>query len=1058
MEEFALANVHPKDPARNNAYVNNDGTRINFYVDPSKPKCVDEFTRLLNTGSKCSTVYYAYPRKYPVRVAIHVYADVSSDPDPLSSPSSSSSSDDDAPSSKRIRCTGNVAVMRTRVRELFLPLLEETEPDALVGCEILEEMKEDPAGVLPPRRVCRQAYFAFSNAWLSVGDMHKLRTLLEWHPDYKGKVSLSFGTNNAFPLPYYMPCSRHKQLPVTPALVSSIWQIATSNRAPTVRLSPIAHHAHCIAKRLIDTASQRADASERERAVFDVQPYGPDSAVDLSDPHLMCTEYLMSIFNSETPTRAVHYLNQFFADVYEQNVVYCKVLDELTKCVKLQPVKRNEMKRRYSFLNHESEGKDGKREKVNIIQFYLDFPQHALYDTTTFLPGEPSATVQPLARTVTHGDFYRKTARVLNTCPPAVYFMYKPQYGEDILTATRTPNMNADIERDYFGRQDDAQPLIDIIRSKQLAVAQRSKFDWEAQTLQEGPDTCLWVVLFHIWFVLCNRDKELFDRFNAFFARILVRPCDQDRQFLVLSGLMGAGKTNFINYLGTHLFGEGTLYQYCGGGSDRLVGKYTGQFENSVLVALDEATFRKDVTVQNALKSICTDRLRTTEQKFQESRLIRNFLHIVFMCNDPMGLPVEPGDRRYIFCECNKELAVTFAYHATVQPRFASRYCMMVYGRWLETQTRLHDNTCVNFFKSPPFTPIKRTCILNRMMDGMPELFWWHTCLNERKIRKLPHSRNTRTTYRSLVWTIHKQIARSLDVPVPKGCDDFNELQLAIQNKARTLPVTDRRRSLLSDATWKGIYEKCDGKEDKDWPVRVSVDDMYEAYKATSGKGNNAPSKYFISSFAESMQCCMTVKFVKNRDSALNPDAIAVKLPCLYGCRAQFQYFLKYKCVRDKELLYAADRYNPDDLPATSDETWVDILFEQARLEGRAPGFHRNCQRCRACSGLWREFEQKSSPASRGAEPAGARHPRRQVAGVQDSDQRLCAGGDGQGVRERGVHTPDRQPWASEDDHSDPAPDADMDGMQPGRTGSDADERARVQDQSPESDSSEGDA
>ena len=1049
MEDFARAHTH-SNPAKNNLYLLcANGSRINFFVDPKINAQLEAFAAVLNAeGGRVGDVRYAYPRKQPVRLAVDTFMqesiDVEADADGEWSP---------GPSSKRPRTL--TSRLFNHVNQLLLPLLEEVQTDALSGCETLREMTHDPTNTVACPATPRRAYFVFSNAWLAPADYVKLRTLLEWHPEYKNKLSACYGSHNLFPFTRFMPFEGPTQLDITANRVLNVWQTAAIGvKHPTVRLSELGLTAYVATQKLIDNAHARNVAADAAHAVFNVEPYGPDSVVDLFNPNLMCVEYLLEIFNPERPAKALHYLNLFFADVYTHNLVYYKTLDELTKCVKFMAIKRSDVKQRFSFLNYEGTDPEGKKVKLNVLQFYLDHHDHLLYDTTTFMPGHPNVTVNALAPTHTNGNTFQKEARVLNTCPPAVYFMYKMQYGQDMITASRIPDMNhPNIEWSYFGRMTDAEPLMAVLGGKNLS-ATCLREDWEGQVISEGANACLYIVLFHIWFVLCNRNKELFDRFNAFFARILVNPCGQDKQFLVLSGLMGAGKTNFINYIGTHLFGEGTLYQFCGGSSDRLVGKYTGQFDNSVLVALDESTFRKDEGVQNALKSICTDRLRTTEQKFQESKLIRNFLHVVMMLNNPLGLPVEPGDRRYIFCECNQELAATYLYHAIVQPRFATRYCMMVYGRWLETQARLHDNTVINFFTRPPFTPVKQTCILARMMDDMPELFWWHTCLKERRVRKLSlMGPNLKSTKDAVVYDTHKTMAKSFDLPYKN--EPYASIEAAVMNACKDIPVTDTRKKCAHKQLWNNIHAQTGTREDKDWPVRVTIDDLYETYRTNAGKGNNSASKNFITAFAESLQSCVTVKRAKNRDPA-NPDAITVKLPCLYGCRAQFHYFLKYKCVRDKQLIYVAAGYNPHDMPAAPEETWVDILFEQARLEGRPSGFHRNCKFCAGCSELWREYQSKSGSSNCGhiANDTQASGSSIDVGALSTETHRICAADYGRRQLERGVDSPAGQsPHSQHDYHSTPSSPA-LACLQSGRTGRGAQGGSRVQDSSDEEGSS----
>ena len=1068
------------------------GAQIKFKVNTEAKTHLEEFTRMVSQYPNVC-LHYAWPHKQTtcIRLAITTkytpslvqdYVDYDSelakivaagyettaDPqlenydnvDEVSPPSSP------CPPPKRMRSepslTGSALVyknLRVMVASILSPMLMQHKK--MTYEQYGEFKKLANSIVFVDCASPEDFYVVFPDIWMAISEIQKLAFIFKWHPRLKDIVTIQIGDKNLFPLPAgsttgYRPVDE----PITPHLVDRTFLVPQRSHAPTLMLSNAAKKEAEHANSAFEAWKQaQIVVQEAPRAGVRADPFNSESVIDLESPDLLNAAYLRRIFNPAAPDCAFYYINQFLADVYQKGQVWMKVRDDITRTTKLECYERGKFPHQvFSFMTYEQAAEDdnGKMKTIkgNIIKFWLEHPSHRLFEGTTFEPGNP--TVMVLDTPTSDQDAYLSKVRLLNTCPPATYFTYRQLFLDNSRPPgyTRiTPSVifkgtNPDM---YFDRRPD-EPLIGTFmrKTKDLPKLNSTAPDLDERTEEEGADMVLWVLLFHIFYVICNGDLNLFERFNAFFARILFKPMDQDRQFMVIKGHQGSGKTNVVNFVGTRLYGEGTQYHFLGGQSSRLAGKFASQFDNAVLVTLDEAVIGKDMETMNTFKSICTDRIRTTEAKFRESKLIRNYLHCIFICNQ-CELPVEPGDRRYIFLECNSELGYISEYHAKLQPRIASMYTMMVYGRYLESRPELLSNDHVNFYKAPPMTVAKERCLLARLSLMSPELAWWEGCLKDRRVRLLGGSQNVFT--HELAWFERwTPMLNRLDIPIaPK---DIAQTIANLKSAYNTERVKYAELYWLEDtkhAEYKRFTRHWSGAEDDNWPVETTWEDLYNAFKAQV-----KTSKLLPSEFIESISGCVTVKSINANSSTANQQhddmlSVGIRLPCLYGCRAQFKYFLKYNCVRDKDHFYHARGSDYTQFPEVDEvETWITILRQQARLGGRPETFHRHCQHCRKTSKLWAEVDPERAAEDPEPEAVDAQHPREdpRMDGPDAENQRLHPVDHGQGDSQRGPDSPKSQPAPDKGKGRlyDRASDDPLDGVQPGRGGLGRRDWPRIQD------------
>ncbi|MEF3191751.1 MAG: DUF5906 domain-containing protein [Campylobacterales bacterium] len=126
---------------------------------------------------------------------------------------------------------------------------------------------------------------------------------------------------------------------------------------------------------------------------------------------------------------------------------------------------------------------------------------------------------------------------------------------------------------------------------------------------------------------------------------------------LYLRGAQGTGKGIFFDLIIRPLFGVSQTIQI----NDRIIqSHFSGAaFENKIFVNIDEGVHdaRTSKASKNFLKGIITNEMFTIEKKFEnikgESRLTAQLL---FTTNEPIGLEIEPSDRRFTIFQTGEPL------------------------------------------------------------------------------------------------------------------------------------------------------------------------------------------------------------------------------------------------------------------------------------------------------------------------------------------------------------------------------------------------------------------
>jgi hypothetical protein len=119
-----------------------------------------------------------------------------------------------------------------------------------------------------------------------------------------------------------------------------------------------------------------------------------------------------------------------------------------------------------------------------------------------------------------------------------------------------------------------------------------------------------------------------------------------------------------------------------------------------------------------------------------------------------------------------------------------------------------------------------------------------------------------------------------------------------------------------------------------DWLTDADLPTLFEAYKREMkvSKENESYHEYL-----KELHKCVVWKETETAGHAY--------FPCVRACRAMYESHLEYGNVDDQ-------------LDCKGGRSWVQILFEQARLEGRPELFHAHCLFCLRASRAWTQFAQ----------------------------------------------------------------------------------------------------
>jgi hypothetical protein len=157
----------------------------------------------------------------------------------------------------------------------------------------------------------------------------------------------------------------------------------------------------------------------------------------------------------------------------------------------------------------------------------------------------------------------------------------------------------------------------------------------------------------HILEVICSGNLEYFNYVWKWMACVIQKPTLLATA-LVLRGLQGTGKGQFIEYFG-RLFGH---YFLTVTSLEHITGKFNNHLKYAYLINANEAFWgghRKEV---GALKALITDRKIMIEAKGKDPISVDNCRHLIVSTNEDWAVPMDLDDRRFFVLDvsaCHKE-------------------------------------------------------------------------------------------------------------------------------------------------------------------------------------------------------------------------------------------------------------------------------------------------------------------------------------------------------------------------------------------------------------------
>lgn len=158
----------------------------------------------------------------------------------------------------------------------------------------------------------------------------------------------------------------------------------------------------------------------------------------------------------------------------------------------------------------------------------------------------------------------------------------------------------------------------------------------------------------HIKEVWCKHDKDLYEYVTDWLAHMFQYPGTPGKTCLAIkSDRQGAGK-NIIADILVKAFGPHGIAL----STDRhITGNFNSLIAESIFTVLTEAVWSGHKDARSFLKSLITDPTVVSERKYADARQINNFTHLMCLSNEEWPVPVEAGDRRYCFLDCDNKYA-----------------------------------------------------------------------------------------------------------------------------------------------------------------------------------------------------------------------------------------------------------------------------------------------------------------------------------------------------------------------------------------------------------------
>jgi hypothetical protein len=214
-----------------------------------------------------------------------------------------------------------------------------------------------------------------------------------------------------------------------------------------------------------------------------------------------------------------------------------------------------------------------------------------------------------------------------------------------------------------------------------------------------------------------------------FFANIIQFPhikpdvaiLNRDESKLLTEG-GGTGKNLGYEWFGFEILGE--EYTIVVGDNDILYGNFNSQFENKLLVFVEEAEGSSNFKSQDKLKSKITGKKINVNKKNVAQYDLDDFARYLFATNNRNPLPIRMGDRRWAVFDVNAEKRGDVDYFEKLVEHLANSDVKWAFYQYLKNLATISSS--VKWAKEVPITPAYREV---RQMNAPLHLKWIVNCL-----------------------------------------------------------------------------------------------------------------------------------------------------------------------------------------------------------------------------------------------------------------------------------------------------------------------------------------
>ncbi len=147
-----------------------------------------------------------------------------------------------------------------------------------------------------------------------------------------------------------------------------------------------------------------------------------------------------------------------------------------------------------------------------------------------------------------------------------------------------------------------------------------------------------------IYVIICDKNAMHFHWVCSWIADLIQHPDAPKGVALVLIGPKGIGKT-FFGELICALIGE--KYSFITADKNDIFGDFNGHLERLMFLVLEEAVWAQNHQIEAILKVIITDKRRASHAKYQDDKMVPNFLRSLILANPGWAVPMSQDERRF---------------------------------------------------------------------------------------------------------------------------------------------------------------------------------------------------------------------------------------------------------------------------------------------------------------------------------------------------------------------------------------------------------------------------